>query len=244
MSIIPRIVEATLLERFVFNFRLRPEELAERLPVKWLQPQVFNGWSVVSFCILKLGQVTVWPIPQFLGMQTTSCAYRCGVLDTSPKTKGPAVYVTDRNTDLAIIARLGPWLLADSFPMIKPTIIDTGDSHSIHITYLDGEELFAAQATKQPTGEFVSQVFPTLADFSAFIHNGVLSYAPSIYGDALTAIDLFKEDPVYEPLIAEVDFSKLDGLWADAKLEFDSAVRAHGGEYKWTYQGLASEIAS
>jgi len=82
-----------------------------------------------------------------------------------------------------------------------------------------------------------------LADFSAFIHNGVLSYAPSIYGDALTKVDLIKEDPSYEPLDADVDFSKLDGVWADAKLEFESAVRAHGGEYKWTYRGLASEIS-
>lgn len=35
------------------------------------------------------------------------------------------------------------------------------------------------------------------------------------------------EAPAYEPLDTEVDFSKLEGLWADAQLEFDSAVRAH-----------------
>jgi len=243
MPLIPRIVKATLLERFIFNFRLRPEELAKHLPVDWLKPQVFNGWSVASFCILKLNQVTVWPIPRFLGMQTISCAYRCGVIDTSAAPQGPAVYVTDRNTDLSIIARLGPWLLADSFPMIRPTITDNGDSHSIRITYLDREELFSAEAKKRPSGQFVSEVFPSLADFSAFIHGGIVSYAPSIYGDALTKIDLVKEDPAYEPLDAEVDFSKLDGLWADADLEFDSAVRAHSGEYTWNYRGLASEVA-
>src|SRR5437762_735470 len=119
MPLIPRIVKASLLERFIFNFRLRPEELARHLPVPWLKPQVFNDWSVVSFCILKLNRVTVWPLPRFLGMETISCAYRCGIIDSSNGTPEPSVYVTDRNTDLSIIARLGPWLLADSFPMIR-----------------------------------------------------------------------------------------------------------------------------
>lgn len=232
-----------MAERFIFNFRLRPDEFAKHLPVPWLKPQVFNDWSVASFCILKLTQVTIWPFPRFLGMDTISCAYRCGVIDTSAGgANGPAVYVTDRNTDLSIIARLGPWLLADTFPMVRPNIIDNGDTHMIHITYVDGEELFAAKATKNSAGQFNPQVFSSVVDFSGFIHSGILSYAPSIYGDALTKIDLIKEDPVYEPLDAEVDFSRLDGLWADANLEFDSAVRAHGGEYKWTYRGLSSEI--
>lgn len=241
MTIVPRIVYATLIERFIFNFRMRPEVLAKRLPQRYLQPQIINGWSVASFCILKLDRVTVWPIPRFLGKRTTSCAYRCGVTDISQRSEVPAVYVTDRNTDLPMIARLGPWLFADSFPMVRPTIIDAGDSHTIRVNYLDGEELFEASAKKQPAGTFESEAFSSLREFSDFIHTGVLSYAPSIYGDALTKIDLIKEDPVYEPLDAEVDFSKLDGLWADAQLEFDSAVRAHGGEYQWRYRGLAEE---
>jgi hypothetical protein len=242
MLTIPRAVYATLQERFIFNFRLPPGEFAKHLPASWLKPQIFNGWSVASFCVLKLTRVTAWPIPRFLGKTTISCAYRCGVLDTSSGSELPAVYITDRNTDLSIISRIGPWLLEDSFPMIKPSIDDSGDAHAIHIEYLDGEELFAARTSKRPSGDLNSQVFSSLKDFSDFIHFGVNSYAPSIYSDALTKIDLIKEDPLYEPLDAEIDFSKLDGLWADCQLEFDSAVRAHGGEYKWDYLGLSKLV--
>jgi len=77
-----------------------------------------------------------------------------------------------------------------------------------------------------------------MKDFSDFIHNGVTSYAASIYGDALTKIDLIKEDPVYQPYSAKVDFSWLDDTWRNANLELDSAVRAHGGNYRWNYRGL------
>ena len=243
MPLIPRIVNAQLVERFIFNFRLRPEEFAKHLPVPWLKPQVINGWSVTSFCILKLEQVVPWPVPGFLGKRTTSCAYRCGAIDTSGGAAKPVVYITDRNTDLPIIARLAPWMFADPFPMIRPVIADSGDSYKIQIDYLDHEHLFYAEAKKRISGKFTSEVFASLAEFTGFIHNGVLSYTPSIYGDALAKVDLIKEDPVYEPLDATVDFSRLDGLWADAELEFDSAVRASGGDYKWTYQGLASELS-
>jgi hypothetical protein len=70
----------------------------------------------------------------------------------------------------------------------------------------------------------------------------VTSYAASIYGDALTKIDLIKEDPVYQPYTARVDYSWLDSTWRNANLELDSAVRAHGGNYRWNYRGLVQLV--
>ncbi len=242
MPVIPRSVTARLVERFIFNFRLRPDAFAQHLPVPWLRPQVFNGWSVASFCVLKLDQVILWPLPGFLGKRMTSCAYRCGVIDTSSGRPEPSVYITDRNSDLPIVARLAPWWFADTIPMIRPQVDDGRDSFTIRINYLDSQKLFCATARPAPGGRFTSQVFASLDEYAAFIHNGVSSYTPSIYGDALARVDLIKEDPAYIPLDATVDFSWLDGAWAEAGLEYDSAVRATGGEYRWTYRGLRSAL--
>ena len=243
MNIFPRAVTARLIERFIFNFRLRPDEFAAHLPVPWLQPQIINGWSVASFCILKLQQVIIWPLPGWLGLKTTSCAYRCGVIDTSNGKAEPSVYITDRNTDLPIIARLAPWWFCDTIPMVRFELVDAGMLSKIQINYLDRQRLFYAEAkdSAEP-GHLNSEVFDSVDSFANFIHAGISSYTPSIYGDALAKVDLVKEDPVYVPLDAVVDFSWLDGAWSDAKLTFDSAVRATGGIYKWTYRGLRSEI--
>ena len=241
--LIPRIVTARLIERFIFNFRLRPDAFAAHLPVPWLEPQVINGWSVASFCILKLDQVIIWPLPGFLGMQTVSCAYRCGVIDTSSGVRSPCVYITDRNTDLPLIARLAPWWFADTIPMVRFDVDDNINSYSVKINYLDKQRLFYAEAKNGTPGQLNSKVFSSLGEFSAFIHGGVSSYTPSIYGDALAKVDLIKEDPAYQTLEATVDHSWLDGAWSDTGLEFDSAVRASGGSYKWSYQGLRSELS-
>ena len=50
----PRSVSAQMVERYIFNFRLAPQASAANLPVKWLEPQVINGWSVVSFLSAEL----------------------------------------------------------------------------------------------------------------------------------------------------------------------------------------------
>ena len=100
-----RSVYARLVERFIFNFRISPDALDRRLPVRWLKPQVVNGYSVVSFCILRLERLMLWPLPSFLGFDTISCAYRCGVIDASAASPEPSVYIISRNTDSPTISR-------------------------------------------------------------------------------------------------------------------------------------------
>ena len=65
-AFIRRSVKAQLNERYIFNFRIKPEVLEAKLPVKWLKPQIINGWSVVSFCILDVNKITIVPIPNIL----------------------------------------------------------------------------------------------------------------------------------------------------------------------------------
>lgn len=234
---IPRSVHARLVERFIFNFRMPPESFARRLPTTWLKPQVCNGWCVVSFCILKLDRVMLSPLPGAFGFETTSCAYRCGVMDTSGGREESSVYITDRNTDLPMIARLAPFLFLDTIPMARVSIARDGGAVNVQATYLDNQPLFSAKVTP---GELTSKVFPTVDDFAYFIKGGVSSYTPSIFGDQLARVDLAKEDASYESLNATVDFSWLDGIWQGEGLEYDSAIRATGGLYKWTYRGLKS----
>jgi hypothetical protein len=237
MPTIRRSVHARLVERLIFNFRFPPDALDAVLPVSWLKPQVSNSWSVVSFCILTLDRMMLSPLPGRLGFRTTSCAYRCGVVDAQNERKS-SVYITDRQTDLPLIARIAPWFFLDTILMVKPTILHEDGLMKISVDYLDGQPMF--RATARPAARWASTAFSTIDDFASFIKGGVSSYTPSIYGDRLTRVDLRKDEPAYQPLEAEIDTKCLDGVWKDAGVIPDSAVRAAGGSYKWTYRGLVS----
>lgn len=230
-------IKAQLHERYIFNFRIKPDILAARLPVKWLKPQIVNGYSIVSFCILDIDKLTVAPIPNIFNYETISCAYRIGVLDTSLGEEIPSVYITDRNADLPIITKLSPFLLADAIPYVKASISHEGDLVRVQCNYSDGQSLFSAEAK---LGQLKSKMFDSVDQFKTFIKNGVTSYTPSIYSDNMTRVDLHKTDTIYDAMEGSVEYSWLDGIWKDANLELDCIIRAKGGEYVWTYKGLAS----
>ena len=239
-SILRRSVSARLVERFIFNFRLAPDALRIHLPVSWLHPQVINGSSVVSFCILRVKGLMLSPLPSFLGIDTVSCAYRCGVIDVSELNPGPSVYIVGRNTDLATISRLGPVIFRNPMPRIRAALAHEPDHVDVSASHLDGSLLFSAKVKPSKTPDRLhSQVFDSLDDYVKFIHDGTSSYAPSIYDSYYSRVDLLKEDSDYEAVEATVGYSWLDSIWRDAGLAFDSAVRAGGGGlYRWTYLGL------
>jgi hypothetical protein len=240
MFTIPRRIRARLVERFIFNFRLRPEKLDERLPADWLKPQVINGWAVASFCVLRLDHMTLLPIPPIIPFETVSCAYRCGAIDASGVTATPTVYITDRNTDRPLVAHLGPLLLADTIPPVHATIAKSPGTVEISVSQMNGQRLFAADVdTDDPPADLESQVFASVDGFVDFIKAGSSSWTPSVKAGKLARVDLAKEDHGYSALRAEVDFNALASLWRDADMEFDSCVRAAGGgAYTWTYRGL------
>jgi hypothetical protein len=239
---INRAITAQLVERFIFNFLVSPEILAERLPAPWIQPQIFDGWSVASFCILSLDHVIMAPLPGLLGRKTISCAYRCGVIDISDGEPKPSVYVAHRNTDLPLIAKLGPVLFADTMPVVGVAVKHERDGLvEIRVRHLDGRPMFAASVSDPGDSvSFSSEIFASLDAFSSFMRLGVSSYTPSIYDDELAKVDLHKKERPFEPLDTTVDFDSLETEWRDVGLQFDCAVRTTAGKYRWTYQGRRS----
>jgi hypothetical protein len=238
---LPRIVSARLEERFIFNFRMPPEELDRRLPAGWLKPQVINGWAVASFCVLKLGRLMLWPLPPIVNIRTVSCAYRCGAIDASDGKNEPTVYITDRNTDRSVIAATAPFIFADTIPAVHAAIARSPGTIEISVSHLNGGRLFSADIdTAGGPAEWQSEVFATLDDFVDFIKGGVSSWTPSTKPKRLARVDLAKEDASYEAMRGEVDFNSLETLWRGAGLVLDSTVRATGGRYRWTYRGLRS----
>ena len=237
-----RTVSAKMVERYIFNFRMPPEELKKRLPAPWLEPQVVNGYSAVSFCILWLERLAISPIPPIISFSTISCAYRIGVMDLSGSEPEPSVYVTDRWADLPLIAMLGPLILQDTIPVIRAAIgHDNHGGTRVQMSYTEGSALFSASVTPKASGELGSEVFSSVDEFARFIKEGVSSYGPSLRPGKLTKVDLQKEDTRYEALEANVEFSELnEESWADAGMVFDSAVRAQGARYVWKYRGLWS----
>ena len=233
-------IRGNLVDRYLFNFRTNPDALENHLPkVSWLKPRIINGYGVVSFCLLKLKGLTVWPLPSAMGLNTTSCAYRCAVTDVSGEKSEPSVYVLGRNTDLSIISYLGPSLFSGNIEKIEASINkDHSETTDIDARYSDGRNMFSATVNNSSPQN--SKLFESVESFENFIKKGASSYTPSTRNNKYSRIDLETDSNRYELVNAKINANCLDDEWADAKLVFDSAYRAGGKQYKLKYQGSVS----
>jgi hypothetical protein len=238
MSLMPSL-RASLAERFIFNFRLPQETLARYLPVSWLAPQEVRGYGVASFCILDLRGITVAPLTTAVGLASISCAPRYAVLDLSSESKGPAVFVTERQTNSAF----GAWFTSLGFSAAHPHV-SAGIDHRVDRTRLRVESaedglLFAA--TVRSSVRQRSELFSAPEEFADFIAQGVSSYGFSRHGSQLTKVDLHKEDATYGPLeVLELEGASVEE-WQRHGGVFHSAFRTSGGRYEWTYHGLTEK---
>ena len=230
-------VYGNLVDRYLFNFRTDVEDLQKHLPkVGWMTPREINGYGVVSFCLLKLKGLTVWPLPSGLGLTTTSCAYRCAVTDNSGGKQEPSVYVLGRNTDMSIISYLGPTLFSGFIEKIETSINKNPQNVEIDANFSDGKKMFSS-TINQSKIQTQSELFDSVESFESFIKNGVSSYTPSTQCNKYSRVDLETDSNVYEKVDAKINFNCLDEQWRDTKLVFDSAYRAGGKQYKLKYLG-------
>jgi hypothetical protein len=233
-------VYGQLVDRYLFNFRVSPDALQSRLPVGWLKPRLVNGYGVVSFCMLRLRGVTLWPLPTSMGIDSISCAYRCAVSDASDMRPEPSVYILGRSTNIPVVSKLGTALFSGDMQLIRTSIKDGPARVDVSASHVDGRRLFAASIARGPKG-LDSQLFSSLDEFVAFIKGGLSSYSPSTRAGRYSRVDLTEDSNQYMPVDATVAYSELDDVWKDAGLVFDSAFHATGGLYRLKYLGSVQD---
>ena len=233
-----RTVYGKLLDRYLFNFRVDAQALQAKLPaIEWLTPKLVHGYGVLSFCCLNLENVTMRPLPSILGVNSTSCAYRCGAVDNSRGLSEPSVYVFGRYTNVPLISRLGTILFSGPMRLIDSSIGSNKFSTEIRTCYPNGKPLFAATISRVRTSSEESQLFDTTEDFVKFIKEGRSSYTPSNHRDHYSRVDLVEDSNYYEAVSARIESNVLNNLWSDTKLILDSVFHATGGRYVLSYLG-------
>jgi hypothetical protein len=226
-------IKARLIERFIFNFRVPPDELKKHLPA-WLEPHEVSGFAVGSFCILDLDQITIASLPNSIGLANINCALRFGIIERD--TGGPAVFVFERNTNSAV----GSFVTSLGFPgehkLVKASVEHLADNWSI-LVHQSGSDTFAAKGCASPESQ--SKLFKSTSEFDAFIAAGARSYCPAKVPEKLNIVDLRRSDATFEPHAVSELNSKVFRQFGFGGVDtaFDSCYRTQGGNYIWSFIG-------
>lgn len=235
-------VHGNVLDRYLFNFRINLDKLENYMPsLKWLEPRNVNGYGVVSFCLVNFKGLTVWPLPNALGINTVTCAYRYSVIDISKSEPVPSVYLLGRNTDNSFVNHFGPQLLSSKVGKITSSIKkDKKGDLNIDIGFSDEKMMFSATVLQAKySNKQNSLLFESEDDFAKFMENGKSSYTPATADGQYSRLDLETKPYRYEQVNTKINVNSLAEEWNDADLVFDSAYRALGKkQYKINNMGL------
>jgi hypothetical protein len=121
-------------------------------------------------------------------------------------------------------------------PLVDAAIKEEGSRHNdVKVSDSRVEKLFAARTSY--ARELHSKLFDSVDEFVTFIKGGLSSYTPSTRKGRISRVDLVEDSNTYEPIKAQIDYSRLDEDWKGSGLEFDSAFHATGGHYRLAYLG-------
>ena len=235
-------VYGNVLDRYLFNFRVDLDKLENHMPsLKWLEPRDVNGYGVVSFCLVHFHGLTVCPLPNRLGINTVTCAYRYSVIDVSGAEHVPSVFLLGRNTDNSFVNYFGPQILSSKVGKITSSIKKNkqGDLN-IDIGFSNQSLMFSATVLQAKYSKKErSLLFESENDFEAFMENGKSSYTPASENGKYSRLDLETKPYRYEYVNARIHVNSLENDWNDVNFEFDSAYRALGKkQYKINNMGV------
>lgn len=234
-----RRAKADVRSRYVINFRVEPSVARSLLPVDWLEPQIVNGFAVMSFCPYVLDAVRLAGIPKMFGVASVCSAYRLAVIDISGPAARPAAWVPGRQTTARSVAKLGPRSLRTNFDRITATITvgSSTATTSILMTQHNGDTMF--RATVEPAVDPSGVLFEDTNAFATFFTAATTSWAPSSVAGSWMKLDLDAGNTRYSPLaITSVDAPDVVG---DAVV--DSAFIGVGGSYCWSCAGIRNSRA-
>ena len=173
-----RTVRAEVVTRYVFNFRLHPEDAHAMLPVPWLEPAIVDGSAILSFCPYVLRRLTVGRVPPWLGLRAVCAAYRLAVVEHTTSGPRPAVWVPGRSASSTLVMRGSSWWLrTPRFEHIAPRRCEP--VRLLEYARAGGAPFRAVLGSRDHPSVRASRAFTDDLDFGCFMSAGTSSLAPS-----------------------------------------------------------------
>jgi hypothetical protein len=183
-------LSAIVERRLLINYRLDPAVARTLLPSS-LRPQLVNGCAVAGICLLRLGAMrpTVFNragLPPRVGWGAENAAHRIAVEWDDEYGTHRGVYVPRRHSASWLAVAAGGRI----FPGVHEHARFEGSETESRIRIALTSRNTTVAADVAVTSTFASELFPTLADASAFFQAGSIGWSPSRDGLTLQGLQL------------------------------------------------------
>ena len=224
--------------RILVAVRIRPEIASGIIP-RPLVPRIVNGWSIGGVCLIRLGDMGLRCTPRWMKLRSENAAHRFAVQWLEDGQVKHGVYVPDRETDSHFSQLMGGRLFPGVHHRAKFSSWESEGRFRVGFDRQEGDrslKLVARIAGDWPAGS----VFRSLAEASAFYHDGTVGWSICPGDDGMHGMQLSCDEWKMKPLLVErleSSFFQDHSVFPAGSVEFDSACLMRRIRHSWKYSG-------
>ena len=172
---LPRI-HGFIDRRILINFTADHETVERILPAPF-RPKLYKGKAIVGICLIRLKNIKLKGLPNFLGVSSENGAHRIAVEWKEGGQVKEGVFVPRRDTSLRFNTLIGGRLFPGKHHLAKFNVSESDNVYHIDFTSSDHTKI-SIDATKAESFD-TNSIFKTLENASEFFENGSIGYSPN-----------------------------------------------------------------
>lgn len=217
--------------RILVNFTADPDEVCKIIPAPF-RLKVYNDKAIVGICLIRLKNIKLKGLPDFVGVSSENGAHRIAVeWDEDAETK-EGVYIPRRDTSLRLNTILGGRIFPGKHYLAKFNVKE-GDG-KYHVAFTSSDNTSICIDAKETNYFEPSSIFQTLENVSDFFEKGAVGYSPN--GNKYEGLKLQTYKWQVRPLeVTSVhsSFYENEKLFPNGSVQFDNALLMTRVEHEW-----------
>ena len=217
--------------RILVNFRADPGVVRKIIPEPF-RPKVYKDKAIVGICLIRLKNIKLKGLPDFVGVSSENGAHRIAVEWNEGGDTKEGVYIPRRDTSLRLNTILGGRIFPGKHYLAKFNVKEGSGNYHIDFTSSDNTTIsIDARETSQfdPTS-----IFETLENVSDFFEKGAVGYSPN--KDKYEGLKLLAYKWQVRPLYVlnvHSSFYNNEAVFPKGSIQFDNALLMTRVEHEW-----------
>jgi hypothetical protein len=217
--------------RILVNFTADPYVVRKIIPEPF-RPKVYMGKAIVGICLIRLKNIKIKGLPDFMGISSENGAHRIAVESDEDGDTKEGVYIPRRDSSLRLNTILGGRLFPGKHFLARFNVKEGGGKYHIDFTSSDNTSI---SIDAEETREFdPNSVFGTLENVSAFFEKGAIGYSPN--GENYEGLKLQTYKWQVHPLKVQnvhSSFYENESVFPKGSVKFDNALLMTDVEHEW-----------
>jgi hypothetical protein len=217
--------------RILVNFKADTGVVRKIVPEPF-RPKVYKDKAIVGICLIRLKNIKLKGLPDFLGISSENGAHRIAVeWDEEGKTR-EGVYIPRRDTSLKLNTILGGRIFPGKHYLAKFNVKEANGNY--HIDFTSSDDTSISIDAKETENFPSNSIFETLENVSDFFEKGAVGYSPN--RNKYEGLKLQAYTWQVRPLEVQnvhSSFYANEEVFSKGSIHFDNALLMTRVEHEW-----------